>query len=78
MKRKTAGELADFFAGMPRSQEVTFLAPRTVADGHEDAKGRMVETAYGEFFIQIDDTDELNFDLTMRIEIEGAVDRGQL
>ena len=38
----------------------------------------MVETAYGEFYIQIDDTEELSFDQAMRIEIEGAIDRGQL
>ena len=63
---------------MPRDQEVTFLASRTVADGHVDAKGRMVETAYNELIILIDDTGVLDLHLTMLIDIEGAIDKGCL
>ena len=78
MKRKTAGELADFFSGMPMDQKVTFLVPRTWGEGLEEAEGHLVETAGGELIIEMNDTDSLNYDLFIKVQNEGAVKRGQL
>ena len=68
MKRKTAGELAEFFAAMPKDRKVMFMG-----DDHDDDKveldGRLIEL-HGELFISVGYARYID-DLWYRVKREG-------